>query len=205
VTLALAPARPECPAFTLPGQRIVLRLLAPRDAPALFALYADRDVMRYWNHAPWTTLAQAQQAIVEACADYRTGASLHCAIVHRDTGALIGSCALYGFATQNRSASVGYMLAKAYWGHGYLGEAMRLLLDHGFHERGLNRVEAEVSIQNTGSCLALARLGFMWEGSMRERWIVDGVKHDTVAYGLLRDDWRIGAPAPAIVHGSAMA
>jgi ribosomal-protein-alanine N-acetyltransferase len=190
VTGAMAPARLSHPFFVLPGQRVQLRRLDRRDAPALFALYSDREVMRYWNHAPWTSIDQADLAIDDARADYFSGASLHCAIALRDTGALIGSCALYGFSRQNRCASVGYMLAKQHWGHGYVREAMRLLLDHGFQECGLNRVEAEVSLQNTGSCLALARLGFEWEGSMRERWIVDGKKHDTVAYGLLRSDWR---------------
>jgi len=188
-----APARLSHPFFTLPGQRVQLRRLDQRDAAALFALYSDAEVMRYWNHAPWTSIDQARLAIDEACADYFSGASLHCAIAHRDTGEVIGSCALYGFARQSRSASVGYMLAKAHRGHGYLGEAMRLLLDHGFYACGLNRVEAEVNLHNTGSCLALARLGFLREGCMRERWIVDGSKHDTVTYGLLRDDWCTGA------------
>jgi ribosomal-protein-alanine N-acetyltransferase len=186
---AMAPARLSHPFFVLPGQRVVLRRLDRADAPALFALYSDRDVMRYWNHPAWTSIEQADLAIDDARADYFSGASLHCAIALRDTGELIGSCALYGFSRQSRCASIGYMLAKEHWGQGYVREAMRLLLDHGFHECGLNRVEAEVSLQNTGSCLALARLGFLWEGCMRERWIVDGARHDTVTYGLLRSDW----------------
>ena len=184
-----ADARLSLPFFSLKGQRLQLRRLDGGDAPELFALYADPEVMRYWNHAPWTSMAQAELAIEEAQAEYRTGASLHCAIEHRETGALIGSCALYGLARQHRCASLGYMLAKACWGHGFLREAMQLLLDHGFQECGLHRVEAEVNLHNTGSCMALARLGFSREGCMRERWIVDGEKHDTLAYGLLRDEW----------------
>lgn len=177
-------------ASALTGPRVALRQLDRDDAAALFALYADPEVMRYWNHAPWTSIDQARAAIDEARADYRTGASLHYAIAHQDTGELIGCCALYACARQNRSASVGYMLAKAHRGHGYLREALALLLDHAFIVCGLNRVEAEVSLHNLGSCLALARLGFRGEGCMRERWIVDGVRHDTVAYALLRADWR---------------
>lgn len=190
--MTLAPAWLQCDDWTLAGPRVALRQFDRCDAAALFALYADPEVMRYWNHAPWTSIEQARAAIDEARADYGTGASLHYAIVQRDTGALIGCCALYAFARQHRCASVGYMLAKAHRGHGYLREAMGLLLDHGFGACGLNRVEAEVSRHNTGSCLVLARLGFRGEGCMRERWIVAGIRHDTVAYALLRDDWRRG-------------
>lgn len=177
-------------AGALTGARVALRQLDSCDAADLLALYADPEVMRYWSHAPWTSIDQARAAIAEARIDYRTGASLHYAIAHRETGALIGCCALYAFVRQNRCASVGYMLAKAHRGHGYLREALVLLLDHGFDAYGLNRVEAEVSVHNSVSCQALARLGFRGEGCMRERWIVAGVRHDTVAYGLLRVDWR---------------
>ncbi|WP_332877798.1 GNAT family N-acetyltransferase [Massilia sp. S19_KUP03_FR1] len=185
-------ARRPNSACALTGARVALRQLDSGDAADLLALYADPEVMRYWSHAPWTSIDQARSAIAEARADYRTGASLHYAIAHRETGALIGCCALYAFSRQNRSASVGYMLAKAHRGHGYLREALVLLLDHGFDARSLNRVEAEVSLHNTGSCMVLARMGFQVEGCMREHWIVSGIRHDTVAYGLLRADWRCG-------------
>lgn len=182
---------------TLTGARIALRQLEHGDAAALFALYADPEVMRYWNHAPWTDIGQARAAIEEARADYRSGASLHYAIAQRDTGtgALIGCCALYALNRQHRSASLGYMLAKAQRGQGYLREALTLLLEHGFGACDLNRIEAEVSRDNRLSCQALARLGFHAEGSLRERWIVAGVRHDTVVYGLLRTDWHHPLPS----------
>jgi ribosomal-protein-alanine N-acetyltransferase len=185
--------------FNLTAKRIRLRLLEDRDAKALLELYADPEVMRYWNHAPWTTLDQAKAAIAEAGADYASGAALHCAIEHSASGVLIGSCALYAFVPQHGCASLGYLLAKPYWGQGYLSEAMRALLEHAFAELGLNRIEADVNRGNTGSVVALERLGFRHEGCLRERWIVDGKKHDTQLYGLLRSDWRGGAPALHLV------
>lgn len=175
--------------LVLDGQRIRLRHIARDDADALFALYADTEVMRYWNHAPWRSIDQALDAIDEARADYATGASLHCAIEHIASGVLIGSCALYALAPQHRSASLGYLLAQQYWGHGYLAEAMHLLLDYAFTDMGLNRIDADVNLHNAGSMIALERLGFRREGRMRARWIVDGTPQDTYAYGLLRHDW----------------
>lgn len=186
---SMAAPRQPLACHDLPGMRVTLRRLDNRDAEALFALYSDADVMRYWNHAPWTSVSEARLAIAEACADYVTGASLHCAIEHKATGQLVGSCALYARARQNRCASIGYMLSKDHQGHGYLGEAMQLLLAHAFFAWNLNRLEAEVNRYNAGSCRALERMGFHREGIMRERWIVAGKKHDTIAYALLRDDW----------------
>lgn len=146
--------------------------------------------MRYWNHAPWSRLAQAHAAIAEAQMDYASGASLHCVIEHADTGQLIGSCALYGFAARHRCASIGYLLSRSHWGQGYMSEAVRLLLEYAFEELDLNRVEAEVDCRNTASARALEKLGFRQEGCMRERWIVAGQGCDTQLHGLLRKEWQ---------------
>lgn len=189
----MTPAPPMRSTGMLVAGRVKLRRLEDRDADALFALYSDPEVMRYWNHAPWTTIAQARMAIDEARADYASGASLHYAIELSATGMLIGSCALYAFVAQNRCASLGYLLSRAHWGQGYLSEAMRVLLEHAFTKLGLNRVEADVNRCNTGSAAALEKLGFRHEGRLRERWIVGGRKYDTDAYGLLRHDWRESA------------
>jgi RimJ/RimL family protein N-acetyltransferase len=171
------------------GERIKLRGLEERDAQALFDLYADPQVMRYWSHAPWTAFEQAEQAIAEARSDYLAGTSLHLVIEHRTSGTLIGSCALFAFVPLHRRASVGYLLSKAHWGHGYLSEAMHAMLDFGFAELDLNRVEADVDARNTTSAKALERLSFCHEGNLRKRWIVAGELRDTACYGLLRDDW----------------
>ena len=105
--------------------RLILRVLDARDAPALLALYGDARVMHHWNHAPWQSMQQALAAIDEARRDYRQGASLHLAITLRAGGELIGSCALYDFTPVPRRALLGYLLAQRHWGHGYAGEALR--------------------------------------------------------------------------------
>jgi ribosomal-protein-alanine N-acetyltransferase len=84
---------------------------------------------------------------------------------------------------------VGYSLASAEWGNGYMQEALTALLDYGFSELDLNRVEADVDPRNAASGRSLERLGFRREGLLRERWIVGGEVSDTALYGLLRKDW----------------
>ena len=76
-------------------------------------------------------------------------------------------------------------------------EALCALLDYGFGVLDLNRVEADIDPRNTGSERTLRRLGFQLEGTLRERWIVDGEVSDTGLSGLLRRDWLArDQPAP---------
>ena len=169
-------------------ERLLLRLLDPGDAPALLALYGDGDVMRHWNHRPWTTLAQAQAAVAEARRDVRNGSALHLAIVLRASGELIGSCALYDVKPATRRALVGYLLARRHWGHGYAGEALRALLAQAFLELELDWIEAEVDRDNDASIRLLERLGFLHRSERRAQWMVMDQPQEVALYALARSN-----------------
>jgi ribosomal-protein-alanine N-acetyltransferase len=174
--------------------RLVLRPLSALDAGALFALFSDPEVMRYWSCAPWTGIAQAHDYIAGACEGLANGGMLRLGVELGATGELIGQIALHHFDRQNRRCEVGYALARAHWGRGYLGEAMEAMLEHGFGAFELNRVEADVDPRNTASARLLERIGFEREGLLRERWIVAGEVCDTAFYGLLKSDWDARRP-----------
>ena len=53
----------------------------------------------------------------------------------------------------------------------------------------LIRIEADIDPRNLASARSLERLGFAYEGLMRNRWIVAGEVSDTGFYGLLREQW----------------
>ena len=63
------------------------------------------------------------------------------------------------------------------------------MLAHGFGTMRLNRVEADIDPLNLASARALVRQGFVKEGLLRERWIVDGKTSDSEMYGLLAADF----------------
>jgi RimJ/RimL family protein N-acetyltransferase len=179
-------------------ERLVLRGLEMRDAPALFALYSDREVMRHWSHEPWTALLQAEEAIYEAQDEYASRRSLHLAIEKRadaQGGLLIGSCALYNVSRtpdgMTYSATLGYLLARPHWGRGYAAEALHSLLGHGFGLLGLTSISAEVAPGNRASMKLLARLGFRSQGTARGHWTVAGRAYDVETFSLHHSDYNL--------------
>lgn len=173
--------------------RLVLRPLVEADAPALFAIFSDPAVMRYWSTPPWASMDEAHALVARDQKAMAAGDYLRLGLVRTDTGALIGNCTLFDISTTCRRAEVGYGLAQSDWGHGFMDEALRSLLDYGFSTLNLNRVEADIDPRNSASARSLERLGFTREGFLRERWIVDGEVSDTALYGLLRREWSPGA------------
>lgn len=181
------------PAFeltTFATERLLLRPLVAADAGALFAVFSDPEVTRYWSSPAWNDMEQAVQYIASAEEEISSGAAFRLGIEVAATGQLVGQAALHHFDQQNRRCEVGYALDRAHWGKGYLGEALAAMLEHGFTRLDLNRVEADIDPRNAASARALERLAFRHEGLLRERWIVGGEVCDTAFYGLLRRDWQ---------------
>jgi [ribosomal protein S5]-alanine N-acetyltransferase len=120
-------------------------------------------------------------------ADEGTGARL--ALDRASDGAFIGWCSLTRWNPDYRSASMGYCLDDAAWGHGYATEAARALLQWAFGTLDLNRVQAETDTRNAASARVLEKLGFVREGTLREDCVVNGEVSDSWVYGLLRRQW----------------
>jgi GNAT superfamily N-acetyltransferase len=104
--------------------------------------------------------------------------------------AFIGWCAVARFNPDYRSASMGYCLDEAAWGHGYATEAGRALLQWALDTLDLNRVQAEADTRSAASARVLQKLGFVREGTLREDFIVGRRGVGLVVYGLLRRQWR---------------
>ena len=181
------------PAFDqlcLPTKRLLLRPLREADAAALFEIFSDAEVARYGSAPPWTALDQAHAKIQRHLKAMASGEYLCLGIQRSWERDLIGTCTLFHLDPGCRRAEIGYSLHSAAWGQGYMHEALLSLLAYGFSELGLNRVEADIDPRNRPSAKCLERLGFIQEGYLRERWIVDGEVSDTAWYGLLHSEWQ---------------
>jgi len=177
---------------TMDTARLRLRWIVESDAPALFAIYGDPAVARYLSRPAFTDMSQAEKLVATANACYADGSSVNFAVERREDGAVIGTCMLFRFHEESRRAEIGYSMARAHWGQGYMHEALQALVDYAFGPLGLNRLEADIDPRNASSARSLERLGFAKEGVLRERWIVAGEVSDTAYYGLLQKDWRQG-------------
>jgi ribosomal-protein-alanine N-acetyltransferase len=180
---------PTLSPITIDTERLQLRWIEAGDADALFTIFSDPQVVRYWSTPPWTERQQARDDIARAIDAFASGTGMKMAVLLRATGAMIGYINFYAFYDSNRRCDIGYAMASAHWGKGYQTEALKAMIDFGFRELNLNRIEADIDPRNDGSARVLEKLGFEKEGFMKERWIVNGEVCDTAFYGLLKRNW----------------
>jgi [ribosomal protein S5]-alanine N-acetyltransferase len=178
------------PTPTLDTARLRLRPFTGSDADALFALHSNAHVLRYWDSPPWSERERADRFIAACRQLAEDGSGARLAIDRDSDAAFLGWIGLTRWNPDFRSASLGYVLEQAAWGHGYATEAARAVLQWAFDTLDLNRVQAEADTRNAASARVLEKLGFVLEGTLREDCVVNGEVSDSWVFGLLRREWR---------------
>lgn len=175
---------------TIETARLVLREIVLEDAGDLFSIHGDESLMRWFGVDPLKDLSGAEK-LVALFASWRAqpNPGTRWGIQVKGESHLSGTCGLFAWNRAWRKCTVGYELAAAAQGKGYMHEALSAMLDWGFANMELNRVEAQVHPENAASIRSVSRLGFRQEGLLRELGYWRGEYHDMLQYSLLRKDW----------------
>lgn len=199
------------------GHRVVLRRHEPGNVAAFDRWYSDPEIVRLTRHQDGPMPSEQIRRFFEA--RVAGPGSLALAIHLRDSGRLIGTCALSQLDGDNGSALFHITIGERdCWGRGYGSEATALMLEHAFANLGLHRVALSVFSFNVRALRAYRRLGFITEGRAREAIWRDGRFWDEILMSMLEDDWRVlrgralgleavppgaGEPPPAVSTRSA--
>ena len=90
----------------------------------------------------------------------------------------------------HRIAMLGIQIGEPdYWGGGYGTEALLLAVDYAFGWLDLRRVWLMTMSLNARMMRSAEKAGFRLEARQREATVADGVRHDALIYGLLREEW----------------
>jgi RimJ/RimL family protein N-acetyltransferase len=173
----------------LASNRLLLRQIQPNDVEALFALLSDQQAMEFYGSEPHQSLNDTRELIGQTQARYVQREGLRWGITFQGEDKLIGSCGLNRFDPSFHRAETGYALNRTFWGKGIMFEAMSALLTYGFDALELHRIEAVIDIANERSKHLLLKLGFTYEGNLRERYAFRDRFEDEHYFGLLKEEW----------------
>ena len=173
---------------TLLGTQVELRALSKTDVPALFEIFSDHRVMRYWSTPAMHDASQAERYFESIQEGFRSQQLFQWGIqVGED---LAGTCTLFHLDLVHRRAEIGYALGYRFWGKGLAQDAVTAVIRFAFETLDLHRMEADVDPRNARSLRLLQKLGFREEGWLRERYMVNGETQDALLLGLLRPEWK---------------
>jgi RimJ/RimL family protein N-acetyltransferase len=175
---------------TLEGEHVRLEPLRMEHAPALFAAADEDDI--------WTVMIPRPQGL-DGYAKYIRwaldqtvlGQQLPFAVIRKADGELVGTTRYAHIDPPNHTLEIGYTL----YGKGARRTAINteskyLLMTHAFETLRANRVWLQTDKRNERSQNAMARLGALKEGELRnERILADGRLRTSVVYAVTVEDW----------------
>ncbi len=173
----------------LTTDRLQLRQFQPEDAKAFFKLKSNQQIMDFYGDKTHTSLEETRTLIQEIRDLYTRHESIFWGITLKGEDAIIGSCAFISFGPDLHYAEIGYELNQEYWRQGIVAEALAVILTYGFTELGLHRIEAAMDQRNEASRNLLLKLGFTYEGNLRQRFFFRDQFLDAHYFGLLKHEW----------------
>jgi ribosomal-protein-alanine N-acetyltransferase len=157
--------------------RLRLRELKTTDAPAVFQIYADDEITRYYDLETFTDLSQAESLIKRQTDRFRQKAGVRWGITLKEEDVVIGTIGMM-LTAENRQGGIGYDLARPYWRRGIMHEVLQAVIQFGFHTAHVERIQALVMPGNTASARLLEKLGFQDQGILKEYAFFKGRHQD---------------------------
>jgi RimJ/RimL family protein N-acetyltransferase len=104
-------------------------------------------------------------------------------------GRLVGTVELR-LTPAHRRAELGIaIMDKTAWSQGLGTDTVRLVVDYGFDELELNRIDLTTDEENVRGRRCYEKCGFVEEGLLREHRLIDGKFGNTVMMSVIRVEW----------------
>lgn len=189
------------PSPRLYGRRIVLRPLANQD----FAAWREVRVRNEGWLLPWEP--QRPAGVADPTRD-RSAFEARCSARDRERAAdhaypfgIFVDQQFAGEVNLNnvtrgalQGATIGYWIDRAHAGHGYVAEAVAVVLQFAFEQLALHRVEICIVPRNANSRRVVEKLGLRCEG-VAERFLeIAGVWEDHLRYAITAEEWAVRGP-----------
>ena len=172
-------------------ESICLHLPETKMAQEIFQLIdQQREYLGEW--LVWVektkTVKDTLTFLKEAGIFNRGGQRLITFIKYKDQ--IVGSVGFVKLDKRNKKGEIGYWISKDMQGKGVITKACKKLIEYAFQHLDLNRVLIKMDAQNSKSKGIPSRLGFTYEGTLRQDRMWNNGFRDTDLFSLLREEWQ---------------
>lgn len=170
----------------LQTERFFLKEIQPTEIQLIYKGLSDPQVYQYYG-VRFLTLEATKEQMEWYEMLKETGTGIWFGIYDKVDDAFCGAGGYNNLEKEHQKAEIGFWLYPAYWGKGIMSEVMPKLLEYGFEELDLNRIEGFVENDNSKCKKALAKINFRLEGTMRQAEFKNGKWIDVDIYAKLKN------------------
>jgi N-acetyltransferase len=176
----------------LRGSYALVRPMTEADAIGLFKIGQDDSIWDWLSYHAFRTPADAEAYVQEALTGKASGGEFPFVIADPESGAIKGTTRYLDIRPAHRALEIGWTwYGVDYQRSGTNTETKLLLLTYAFEALGAVRVCFKTDLRNERSQNAIARLGAVREGVLRQQQIVpkSGHKRDSVYFSIIDSEW----------------
>lgn len=151
----------------LETSRLILRVPWIEDAPFLYEMNLDPEVVRYTGDVAFTSVEEAKKLILERNAHQWERFKMVRFSVFSKEGTYLGWNGLK-FHPETNEVDLGYRFYKKYWGQGFASESSLAVLEYGFETLNLNLIIGKAMPENVSSIKVLQKIGMTFKGYVHD-------------------------------------
>lgn len=170
-------------------ERLLLRKLVPSDSEDMYEYSRLPSVTEYLLWEPHPDEDYTYRYLCYVQTQYRSGDFYDWAVTLKQSGKMIGTCGFTSFDLPNGRGEVGYVLNPDVWGRGIAAEAVMAVLEFGFVQLGLERIEAKYIFGNDQSRRVMEKCGMTFEGVLRSYMQIKDRYRDIGFCSILRGEF----------------
>ena len=175
--------RPEI----VPADRIFLSHVRRSDLPLYAQWFADLELTAYLGAVGVAFMPEHEEQWYNSVVESKSVTTF--AIIVRKDQRVIGSVSLMKINERHGTAELGIAIGdKTAWNRGYGSEAVRLMTDYGLTFCGLHTIHLWHVAFNERGHRAYLKAGFKEAGRIREAYLFDGQRFDSVLMDCTRAD-----------------
>lgn len=159
-------------------------------APEMFKLVnSNRDFLnRYITFAQnKNTENQVSHFLREIISFNIGGQKFNMLVKYKDK--LAGLIGLHRIYPADARAEIGYWMGEEFQGKGIMSKSIPVFLRYAFEGRAINRVELITLTSHHRNIKMVEKLGFIKEGTMKERYFMHDTFQDAVSYRMLKQEF----------------
>jgi len=176
----------------LKSERLRLRLIETSDLEQIHALHSLPETDAYNTLGIPKDIKDTKSVIDPWLAAHQEEfiSNYTFAITFSDTHEFLGLFGMKLWAQKHSRAEIWYKIHSNYWNQGIATEAANRILDFGFNDLHLHRIQAGCAVENIGSIKVLEKIGMSREGRGRQILPLKNGWSDNFEYSILETDPR---------------
>ena len=171
-------------------ERLILRKFEYTDDESMLKHWiSDPAIQAMYCEPTYTTKQEVKELLDKYINSYEKDDYYRWAIILKETNECIGQIAYFLVDNNNHFAEIEYCIGSLFQRKGLATESAKAVIKYGLDNMNLHKVQICHKSINIASRRVVEKCGFIYEGTLRDFFYIDGQYVDRLYYSILKDEF----------------